>query len=625
MEFAVNCPDKIGIDDSYSRSRLRVGVFYYFNKEAAKMPDMSSKMSSYSQLKQELLKIIDAMLAEESIRGCPCEELREKVETNTFNLVVVGQFKRGKTSLINALLGADILPVAVVPLTSIVTIMTYGGALRVNVLFNDGKVAEIKPESLPEYVTEKGNPKNIKDVIEVVITYPSAYLKDGVRLIDTPGVGSIYQHNTDVAYRYLPKSDAALFLLSVDQPMSRAELDFLKDVKEYSNKVFFLLNKADYFNEKELQESIEFSKDVLKEAMGAEVGIFPVSARLALEGKLANAEDLIEKSLLPSFSEVLNTFLMEEKGKVLLLSVTNNLLRLLSQAQFELELEMKSLSTPLDELRKKLSVFEAKKQDVLLEKQDFDIRLDGETKRLSRDILDADITKFRKELLAQEQVHLEEQFARSKSLSSKELRAALEQMVIEHVRQAFNIWRAMEDDRLAKAFETICRRFVVKIDDTVDELMKFSSDLFEIPFEVNKTEALWSAKSQFYYKFKEQPGGIGIVASSLTLALPKFIGDKIILKKMQDYLVRAIDLQLGRSGNDFEERIQKSKLDFRWEMLQRIEATIEGISAAVEKGIAQRSIGEEEAEDRNKKLLETAEKLDAIRDKLVSIKEQAGI
>ena len=145
------------------------------------MPEMSSAMSSYSHLKRELLRIIDEMLTEESIRGCPCEELREKIETNAFNLVVVGQFKRGKTSLINALLGADILPVAVVPLTSIVTIMTYGEALRIKVFFNDGRVMEIKPESLSEYVTEKGNPKNLKDVSEVVITYPSPYLKDGVR------------------------------------------------------------------------------------------------------------------------------------------------------------------------------------------------------------------------------------------------------------------------------------------------------------------------------------------------------------------------------------------------------------------------------------------------------------
>ena len=142
----------------------------------------SSATSLYSKLKTDLLDCMDEMLGIENIRGCACEDLKEKVRSNAFNLVVVGQFKRGKTSLINALLGAEILSVAVVPLTSIVTIMTWGEALRIKVYFNDGKITEIKPESLVEYVTEKGNPKNVKDVREVVLTYPSPYLKDGVCL-----------------------------------------------------------------------------------------------------------------------------------------------------------------------------------------------------------------------------------------------------------------------------------------------------------------------------------------------------------------------------------------------------------------------------------------------------------
>jgi len=179
------------------------------------------------------------------------------------------------------------------------------------------------------------------------------------------------------------------------------------------------------------------------------------------------------------------------------------------------------------------------------------------------------------------------------------------------------------NDRLAKAFEAICKRFVVKINDAVDALLKFSSDLFEIPFESIKTDVLWLTKSRFYYKFKEQPGGIEIVASSMTVALPKFIGDKIILKKMQDYLVRVVDMQLGRSGNDFEERIQKSKLDFRWEMRQRIEATIEGIGAAVEKGMAQRSKSEEEIQKKTRELAEALQKLDGMKDRLINIKNYA--
>jgi GTP-binding protein EngB required for normal cell division len=580
----------------------------------------TASIERYASLKRDLLQCIDHMLALENIRGCPCEELRDKIRTNTFNLVVVGQFKRGKTSLINALLGAEILPVSVVPLTSIVTIMTYGDVLRIRVYFNDDRIAEIKSESLSEYVTEKGNPKNAKDVREVVLTYPSSYLKDGVRLIDTPGVGSIYQHNTDVAYQYLPKSDAALFLLSVDQPMSKAELDFLNDVKEYSNKIFFLLNKADYLRENDLKESIEFSKGTLRKTMGAEVKLFPVSARLALEGSLEKSDEMVRKSQLSVFTDELHKFLMEEKGNVLILSAANNLLRMLSQAKLELGLEFKSLTTPFEELQQKIRAFEDKKRDIELVKHDFELLLEGETQRLSKGMLEDDLQRFVRDLIPHEEAHLTEQFKLNKDLPLKGLRSALEEAVISHVKQAFITWRAIEDERLAKAFESTCNRFITKINDTVDELLRFSSELFSVPFDTVKAEALWSVKSGFYYKFKEQPVGTVIIASTLTLALPKFIGDKIILKKMKEYLQKVVTMQAAGIGYDFEQRLDKSKLDFRWEMYRKIVATIEGIASAIEKGVTQRTKSEQEVETSKQTLAETARKLDEIRDRLMRIK-----
>ncbi|MGD0886332.1 MAG: dynamin family protein [Thermodesulfovibrionales bacterium] len=589
------------------------------------MSETSSALSSYSQLKGELLSSIDEMLGIDAIRSRPCKELQEKIETNTFNLVVVGQFKRGKTSLINALLGADILPVAVVPLTSIVTIMKYGDALKIVVHFNDGRVAEIKTERLPEYVTERGNPKNEKDVSEVVITYPSPYLRGGVQIIDTPGVGSVYEHNTDVAYQYLPRSDAALFLLSVDQPLGKAELDFLKDVREYSNRIFFLLNKADYFCEADLGESMDFSVNVLRDAIGTEVRIFPVSAKLALEGKLSDAEDLVEKSLLPQFSEVLNNFLMEEKGKILLLSVTNNLLRILSQARFELDLEIKSLITPLEELKEKIQTFEERKKEVLAEKSDFDILLDGEIKKIMKNILDDDLNAYGHELRLKAEANLDEYYRENTGLSLKELRKHLEEHIISEVRQAVIAWRGAEDEKLAMTFETACKRFIIKSDEMVDSLLKFSSELFAIPYDAVKTEELWSAESRLYYKFTEQPVGLEIITSSLTLSLPKFIGEKIVIRKMKEYLHRVITIQLCRIGSDFEQRLTKSKLDFKWEMLQRIEATIEGIGAAIKKGMSQRSKGEKEATERKNEVSDILTRLDTVKDRLMKLRDALGV
>jgi GTPase SAR1 family protein len=581
-------------------------------------------LDKYSHLKEKLLICIDSVSHLENIAGCTSQELKEKLLNNVFNLVVLGQFKRGKTTLINALLGAEILPTAVVPLTSIATILKYGETLSIKVFFNDGQVTEIGPDRLSQYVTEKGNPKNMKDVLEVVITYPSSYLKDGVRLIDTPGVGSVYEHNTDVAYQYLPKSDAALFLLSVDQPVSKAELDFLKDVKEYSNRIFFLQNKADYVGYEDLNESISFSKKIIEEYMGREARIFPLSAKLALEGKLSGEKELLGKSFLADFEKLLNTFLMEEKGKVLLLSVSNSLLRVLSQALFESGLEMKSLTIPVDELKAKIEAFEKKKKEVLREKDDFDILLDGEVNRLVKKGLDEDLADFKKETTSILSAGLESFYKEKRSLSSKELNVALERYIMDEVKNAYNNWWAQEDGRLASGFEAICGRFISKINETVDALFKFSSELFAIPFQAFKAEELWTVKPGFYYKFREDPVMLEVLATSFTLTLPKFLGDKIILKKMKEFLLQMIDRQGGRIRFDFAERLEKGKLDFRWEMLERLEATINGISSAIEKGMHRKSRGEQSVEERKGVLIETEKKLNEIKEELVRIQQKVS-
>lgn len=603
------------------------------------VPDDSGTMKKYAELKLAVLDCIDAMSALEYTRGhqSAYRELKEKIRTDTFNLVVVGQFKRGKTCLINALLGADILPVAVVPLTSIATILTFGETLGVKVFFNDGTTREVEPDQLAEYVTETRNPKNEKDVREVFITYPSPYLKDGVRLIDTPGVGSVYIHNTDVAYQYLPRSDAALFMLSVEQPASKAELDFLRDVKAYSNRIFFLLNKIDYLSNDEIGQSISFSAEVVKEAMGSEIKIFPVSAKLALEGQLKANDEALDRSRLPAFSNVLDRFLLHEKGKVLLLSATGNLVRILAQARLEAELELKSLTTPLEEIEEKIKAFERKKQDILLEKQNFDILLEGELKKLVQEGLDKDLAESKEEFSSEVALRFDTFYDQNKELSLHELSTCLEAFVNEEIERNFTAWRSGQDSKLSESFNALCRRFSVRINETVYDLLRFSSELFSIPFEATADESLWSSESGFYFKMKEELVGLDMLATSLTHVLPGLVHSRF--KRLKSWLFRIayrriynsqrqrlfelIDMQSGRMRYDFIERLNKGKLEFRRQMLQKIEATVEGIASAVEKGMSQRARGEREVEERRTALLAGLEKMDDVKKELSSVRERA--
>lgn len=571
---------------------------------------------------KRLAACLDELDAVEGIDRDACGELKEKLTSHTFNLLVVGQFNRGKTTLINALIGESLLPVGVIPLTSVVTVLSYGEAPVINVCFEDGRCVETIPASLGEYVTEKGNPHNVKGVREVVVSYPSPWLKGGVRLVDTPGIGSVYSHNTDLAYRYLPQADAVLFLLSADQPVSQAECDFLRDVREYAQRIFFLLNKADYLSGSELQDAVTFAQSTIAEAMGQEPFIAPVSARLALEGKLNGSAELIERSLLPLFFTTLHNFLQKEKGEVLVSSVVRNLLRIISQARFRCDLELKSLSTPIDELEEKIRTFEEKKQEVMLAREEYGIVLEGEAKRLVSKIVDPNLDIFKTNLIRQVAASVERYFSEHQNLPARKLSEALEQEIIREIREAFDTWRSAEDERVGRAFESLCSRFTVRINDTVDELFRFSAELFAVPFASVKADSLWSVESGFYYKFWSEPGSFKIFTSSVILALPRFISDRLILKRMKEHVQETVEMQSGRVRHDFSVRLDKSVQAFRREMLRRIEATVESIEAALQKGTRLRQVGETEFVSRGRSLQEAVEKLDNIQWRIMKLSEE---
>ena len=166
--------------------------------------------------------------------------IEEQLLSNCFNLVILGQFKRGKTTLINSLIGKEILPSSVVPLTSVVTILKFGEETRGTIFMQDGSEKSARIEDISDYITEKGNPKNVRGVRCARIEYPSPFLEKGMLLVDTPGVGSTFIHNTETTYEFLDHLDAALFLMSADIPISQVEKELLDAIKGSTQKIFFV-------------------------------------------------------------------------------------------------------------------------------------------------------------------------------------------------------------------------------------------------------------------------------------------------------------------------------------------------------------------------------------------------
>jgi hypothetical protein len=205
------------------------------------------------------------------------------------HLIVVGQFKRGKTTLVDALVGHDVLPRAATPLTSVVTLVRYGPHPRAVLTLEDGSCREIPPHELADYVTERGNPRNARAVRRADVEVPAPLLREGLVLVDTPGSGSTYRHNTEVARRALARADAALIVLSADPPLSAEELAELGAVRAAVPLALCALNKIDQLDPQERADVIQFTRERLDEAGHGDVPLVPVSAREALEARSSGA------------------------------------------------------------------------------------------------------------------------------------------------------------------------------------------------------------------------------------------------------------------------------------------------------------------------------------------------
>src|SRR3984885_3202319 len=187
--------------------------------------------------------------------------LKRKLASDHLNLAVLGQMKRGKSSFINALLGADILPTGVLPATAVITQIKYGPVPGAVVLYTTGAREIVDLNALADFITESGNPGNRKQVASAEIAYPSPFLKYGIVLIDTPGFGSTYVQNTRTTECYLQNVDAGIVVLSVDPPITEIESHFLRNAKEDIPKLFFILNKIDLASAEEVSQIARFLGD----------------------------------------------------------------------------------------------------------------------------------------------------------------------------------------------------------------------------------------------------------------------------------------------------------------------------------------------------------------------------
>jgi GTPase Era involved in 16S rRNA processing len=261
----------------------------------------------------------------------------ETLKTRTFRVAVVGEFKRGKSSLINALLGSVILPADVTPATATINRITYGTSPGITVCYHDGTCENIDINHLADYVTML-TPEGLQRALtirEAIVHYPTPFCQNHIELIDTPGL-SDNDRMTGITMNLLGDVDAAIVVISALAPFSQTEAGFVADLilsEKQTNLVFVVtyIDEVDEDRQDEMvqtihkrirdnvlqvvqknQETTDKAEEVQMLLQNAP--IFGVSSKLALKAFISSSSRMLKESRFEPFKEELYKILTAKQG-----------------------------------------------------------------------------------------------------------------------------------------------------------------------------------------------------------------------------------------------------------------------------------------------------------------------
>jgi tRNA U34 5-carboxymethylaminomethyl modifying GTPase MnmE/TrmE len=316
---------------------------------------VSEQKPDYQSKRQDVLACLRevAILAEDAGAATLAKKLRvdriPRLEEEKFHLVVLGEFNHGKTTFVNALLGAPVLPMGVTPTTAVIHQVIHGvrGAKAV---YEDGGAKGVSFDDVGSYVV--GGNAASETVRYLEVSYPSPLLEGGVVLVDTPGVNDLNSTRAEITYSYVPRADAILFLLDAGQILKESERAFLanKLLAQSRDKVLFVINKVDLLDAEEKEQAIAYARTQLAKLV-PEPRVYSVSAEQALGGDREGAG-------LNKLIDDLTRFLSDERGRVLLDNALDEGLRTSNTLKRGIEVQKQALAMDHADLDRRLAALE---------------------------------------------------------------------------------------------------------------------------------------------------------------------------------------------------------------------------------------------------------------------------
>ncbi|HVS98726.1 MAG TPA: dynamin family protein [Puia sp.] len=502
-------------------------------------------------------------------------EIREKLAQEKINLVVLGLFKRGKSSLVNSLLGCPLAPVGVTPLTAIITSFEHDPEKSfARVCFNDGRHLDTAVAGISAYVSEEENPANEKGVSVVRIFDRVLPVLQTMTLIDTPGLGSAYTHNTATTLDFIPRIDAALFVLSADLPVSQADIEFLKTLRQTVPAILFVLNKKDLLSGNELRQLLVHDQRIIVEQVGlspGEVQIIPVSARDFQQGKHASAN-------IDALRDRIRAILEEGGGALFEEVIARRIGRACEHLRFLLRLRLETLQLPVQELGDRRRRLEEIPRLLDSQKDDFEVLLRGQARRLQdhvRDVLQKESDILR-EGLSDKILSVS-----GNAESFRDKCAVLTKEILDRLESA----RSSLEVDVKERFDHLLRQYAGQPDSFLWQVTRQFSEVMGLPFDIIAKKFDLEVYAPYYQS--TDAGPLPAPKSSLFRRSPfQSIRRKRFYRRLLAYYQELILRNCASAMYNLDYRIQESLRKFASALDQRLRELIGHLDALLAEAVA---------------------------------------
>ena len=304
-------------------------------------------------------------------------ELAARISEGRFYVACVGQFKRGKSTLINALIGMPLLPIGFIPVTAVPTVIRFGEQLNARIRGRDRSWQDIPVSDVKLYVSEEHNPENTKGVTGVEVFAPSPLLSTGMCLVDTPGLGSVFAGNSAATQDFIPHIDAALVVVGADPPLAGEELALVESVAQNVRDVIVVLNKADRTTDEERAAAARFTSALLEKRLKRSVGpVFEVSAAERIQDRGPQRD-------WPKFIAALKRLVVDDGHQIILSAGERGLVRLSEELLAIVAEEREALERPIEESERRIAAMKAAIAEAERSMHELGFLLMAEQQRLS--------------------------------------------------------------------------------------------------------------------------------------------------------------------------------------------------------------------------------------------------